>query len=43
MLGAFALEEIPAIIWPERNLIKRWNEDMIEPLEKGDYERVFQE
>jgi hypothetical protein len=43
MLGAFALENIPAIIWPERNVIKRWNQDMIEPLEKGYYKTVFGE
>jgi hypothetical protein len=41
MLGAFALADVLAIIHPGRNLIVKWNEEMVEPLEAGEYKAIF--
>lgn len=41
MLGALAHGDVSAVIWPERNLIRQWDDGMAELLENGQYEQVF--
>jgi hypothetical protein len=41
VLGAFAIADALAIIHPARGLISKWDDEMMEMLEEGDYASIF--